>query len=56
MWPRLGLILLYTGPNNISESIITREMVTPFTTDQGANVLLPNWDLIHNLIGQVFGK
>ncbi len=56
IWPRLGFILLYTGPNGVGESIISREMVTPYTTDQGANVLLPNWDLIHLLIRQVFGN
>jgi anionic cell wall polymer biosynthesis LytR-Cps2A-Psr (LCP) family protein len=54
MWPRLGLLLLFTGPKNIDSYILNREMVTPFLTDQGANVLLPNWDLINLLVKQIF--
>lgn len=53
-WPSLGIQLLIHGPDGIESYIINREMVTPFTTDQGASVLLPNWDLIHLLIQQVF--
>lgn len=54
MWPRIAITLLLTGPDGINYHIITREMVTPFTTDQGANVLLPKWDLIQLLIKEIF--
>jgi LCP family protein required for cell wall assembly len=56
LWPRLGLALLRAGSDGVESYQISREMVVPFTTDQGANVLLPNWALIHLLVEQVFGK
>jgi len=34
---------------------ITREMVTPFQTSQGAQVLAPNWDVINPLLKRMFG-
>jgi LCP family protein required for cell wall assembly len=54
MWPRLGLFLLLTGPEKIEYHILGRELVVPFLTDQGANVLRPNWDLINLLVQQIF--
>jgi LCP family protein required for cell wall assembly len=56
LWPRLGLALLRAGPDGVESYQVTREMVTPFTTDQGASVLLPNWAMIHLLVEQVFGQ
>lgn len=54
-WPRLGLAFLRVGLADRFEShTIRREMTTPFITDGGANVLLPNWDLIHPLVGDLF--
>jgi LCP family protein required for cell wall assembly len=40
-WPRLGIALLRVGPAGIDNQIISRQMVTPFTTADGAQVLLP---------------
>jgi LCP family protein required for cell wall assembly len=54
LWPRIGMVLLFRGPNGIDYQIITRQMITPYTTNQGANVLLPNWDLIRPLVQKVF--
>jgi LCP family protein required for cell wall assembly len=54
LWPRLAAALLRVGPNGIESHIVPRQMTTPFTTDQGANVLLPNWTLIHLLVKQLF--
>jgi LCP family protein required for cell wall assembly len=54
LWPRLGLALLRAGPGGIESYTVSREMVTPFTTDQGASVLLPNWPAINLLVEQVF--
>jgi anionic cell wall polymer biosynthesis LytR-Cps2A-Psr (LCP) family protein len=56
LWPRLGLALLRAGPDGVDSYQVAREMVTPFTTDQGASVLLPNWPMIHLLVQQVFGQ
>jgi LCP family protein required for cell wall assembly len=55
-WPRLGLALLRLGPAGIDSRTITREMVTPFLTDQGADVLLPNWDRINPVLLEMFGQ
>ena len=52
----LGLMLLISGPDGIQMQTIEREMVSPFTTDQGASVLLPKWELIRVLIHQMFER
>ena len=54
LWPRLGLAVLRAGPNGIDSRVIGREMVTPFTTNQGAQVLLPNWEIIRPMIDEIF--
>jgi LCP family protein required for cell wall assembly len=54
LWPRLGLTLLRVGPDGIDSHTVGREMVTPTTTDQGAAILLPNWDLINPLLFVLF--
>lgn len=56
MWPRLGLLLVYKGPDGIDYHIIDRHMVNPFTTDQGAQVLRPNWNLVNPLVQGIFGN
>lgn len=53
-WPRLLITVALSGPNRINNYMITREMTTPYITDQGANVLLPKWDLIRLLIQEIF--
>ena len=55
--PRMGLALVravLTG--TLNAQTITREMVTPFTTNQGAAVLLPNWNAINPLLLEMFGE
>ena len=52
--PRLGLILLRVGITNIDAQIIDRDMTIPTITEQGASVLLPNWQRINPLIHQMF--
>jgi len=54
MWPRLAVMLLAAGPDGIELQTIQREMVKPYTTNQGASVLLPNWELILPLIHHMF--
>lgn len=54
LWPRLAFTLLRVGTNGIDSRVISREMTTPFVTNEGANVLLPNWPLILALVATMF--
>jgi LCP family protein required for cell wall assembly len=54
--PSLALTLLRVGPSNIDSHTLPREDTTPYITDAGAQVLLPNWDLINPLVKQIFGN
>lgn len=56
LWPRLGLAVLRAGPDGINNRTIDREMVTGWTTEGGANVLLPNWDAINPVLLEMFGE
>jgi len=55
-WPRLSIALmravLFDGIDAIT---IPREAVTPWVTDAGAQVLLPNWDVISPIVRDLFG-
>jgi anionic cell wall polymer biosynthesis LytR-Cps2A-Psr (LCP) family protein len=55
MWPRLAMAVLLSLPDGIDGRVISREMVSPFTTSGGAQVLLPRWELIEPLIVEMFG-
>jgi polyisoprenyl-teichoic acid--peptidoglycan teichoic acid transferase len=55
-WPRLGLAVLRAGQGGINSRVISREMVRPFTTNQGAQVLAPDWDAIGKLTVEMFGR
>jgi LCP family protein required for cell wall assembly len=55
-WPRLVFALLRSGPDGIDGRTITREMVSPFQTNQGAQVLAPNWDRINPVLMEMFGQ
>lgn len=56
MWPRLGMALLRLGPDGIDNRTISREMVQPVLTDQGANVLIPDWGRINPVLLEMFGQ
>lgn len=53
-WPRIAVALLRAGPDGIDGRTVTRDMATPFTTSQGASVLLPNWELIWPIVNELF--
>lgn len=53
-WPRLGFALLRASLTGFNGQAITREMVTPTTTEGGAQVLLPNWGLILPAVHETF--
>jgi polyisoprenyl-teichoic acid--peptidoglycan teichoic acid transferase len=54
-WPRIGLALLRAGSDGIDNRTISREMVFPFQTDGGAQVLGPNWEQIRPVVRELFG-
>jgi LCP family protein required for cell wall assembly len=54
LWPRIGFALLRASIFGIENYSIDRSMVTPYTTTEGAQVLLPNWEMIHIYIKQIF--
>jgi LCP family protein required for cell wall assembly len=55
-WPRLILAVFRAGPQGIDNHVISRQMVTPFVTSGGAYVLAPNWQMINNLLEEMFSK
>lgn len=55
-WPRLLFTLLRVGPNGIDGRVIDRSMAVGFTTDQGAQVLAPQWDRINPVLLEMFGQ
>lgn len=54
-WPRLLFALVRAFMFGIDSQTITREMVVPFQTSQGAQVLAPNWEAIKPLLRRMFG-
>ncbi len=55
--PRIAVALLRAFVfDRIDFVIIQREMVIPWVTNQGAQVLLPDWSRIHPLVREEFGK
>lgn len=55
-WPRLLFALFRALVFGIDSQTIARDMVYPFQTSQGAQVLAPNWDAIHPLLKEMFGR
>lgn len=55
-WPRLGFALLRAGPDGIDGRTINRDMVTGTITAEGANVLIPNWNLINPVLLEMFDQ
>jgi LCP family protein required for cell wall assembly len=55
-WPRVAFALLRVGPSGIDARIISRDMVTPFVTSGGADVLEPNWGAINPVLMEMFGQ
>jgi len=54
--PRLLFALLRSVFFGVDSQTITRDMVTPFQTAAGAQVLAPNWEVINPLLKDMFGK
>jgi LCP family protein required for cell wall assembly len=56
LWPRIGIAFLIGGLTEMDTRMITRDMVYPFTTDGGAQVLAPNWEVINPVLLDMFGQ
>ena len=54
LWLRIGFPLLFPGSGEIYSQTINREMVNPFTTSDGAQVLAPNWGAINQVVYSIF--
>jgi LCP family protein required for cell wall assembly len=55
-WPRLLFALANTGIDGIEMRSIDRTMVTGTTTNEGAQVLLPDWSKINPLLIELFDR
>jgi LCP family protein required for cell wall assembly len=53
-WPRLLFAFVRALLFGIDSQAITREMVNPFQTSGGAQVLAPNWEAIRPLLHEMF--
>jgi LCP family protein required for cell wall assembly len=56
LWPKFGTTLFFVGLDRIDARLITREMVYPFMTSEGAQVLEPRWDIINLVLLEMFGQ
>jgi LCP family protein required for cell wall assembly len=56
LWPRLGVAMVRAGSQGMDLHAISRDMAQGFTTDQGAQVLLPNWSMINPVLMEIFGQ
>jgi LCP family protein required for cell wall assembly len=54
--PRLAFALVRAPIFGIDSRVISREMVNPFQTSEGAQVLAPNWDAINPILLEIFGS
>ena len=54
LFPRLAVALVRASFTGIETLSIDRSMVTPTVTSEGAQILLPNWDLILPYLGNHF--
>ncbi len=55
-WPRLLFALLRAGPEGIDNRTVPEDMVTPHVTEDGAQVLLPDWVAINTLMLDMFER
>ena len=51
---RLGVAVLRVGPNEMDRLVIDAELVSPLTTEAGAAVLAPRWELIRPRVAALF--
>jgi LCP family protein required for cell wall assembly len=55
--PRIGVALVRAIlADGINSQTISREMVFPTTTNEGASILIPNWEMINPLLLEMFNE
>jgi LCP family protein required for cell wall assembly len=54
--PRLVFAIVRAPFFGMDSRVISREMVIPFQTSAGAQVLAPNWDAINPILLEMFGR
>jgi len=54
LWPRTAYGMLFSALKGFDAQTIDRNMITPWVTDEGAQVLLPNWELINPMVDEMF--
>lgn len=54
--PRLAFALVRAPFSGIDARVIARDMVVPFQTSGGAQVLAPNWEAIRPMLAEMFGQ
>jgi polyisoprenyl-teichoic acid--peptidoglycan teichoic acid transferase len=54
--PRLAIAFVRASLFGIDSRVINRDMVVPFQTSAGAQVLAPNWDAINPILLEMFGR
>jgi LCP family protein required for cell wall assembly len=54
LWPRIGYSVLFSGVTGFDTNTLNHNMVHGWITNEGADVLLPNWDLINPLVDKLF--
>jgi len=53
-WPRLLYGMAFSAAFGFEAQSLDRNWVTPWRTDQGAAVLIPNWELINPAVDEIF--
>lgn len=53
-WPRIGAAVLRIGIDGIDSRTVNRDYATGFITNEGADVLLPNWEAIFPMVQEMF--
>lgn len=54
LWPRMIYGFVFSGVTGFASYTFDRSALTPWTTNEGAQVLLPNWDLMNPVIDGLF--
>ena len=54
LWPRTAYGFLFSAVSGFDAHSIDRNFITPWVTEDGAQVLLPNWELILPMTEEIF--
>lgn len=54
LWPRMAYSFLFSAVSGFDSHTIDRNFITPWVTNEGAQVLLPNWEQINPMVDKIF--